>query len=346
MAKPIFPNNSKIKNIKIKYRIFENDDVEIYETEGGGYLYLLLKQDNISSSKKKKYKVFEVKIKNKNHLAFVLEDNHQRKINAFIKSLTELSGFDAVAGMRDLKIQLTQDVINPILQKDKYKKFKLSIPNGILLYGPPGCGKTYIVKKLAEEINFNFIEVKHSDVASTYQHGTVEKIAKVFKEAKQKKPSLLFIDELDGLMPKRDSSMHTHKLEEINEFLTHLNNAGKEDILVVGATNQLELIDDAILRSGRFDKKFFVMPPDFEARKNLFLMYLEGRPIQDIDYNLLAKKTDNYSCSDIEMICNEAARLAVFNDINFITTEIILDVIENTQSSINSSSQNKIGFGV
>lgn len=241
--KPIIPNKYIINNnIIIEYRIFENEDVEIYKTQGGEYFYLLLTIAQLSNKIKNKYKVFEITIKGRKYLCFVLQENFQEKINSFIKGLTEAYGFDAVAGMIELKSQLTQNVVIPILQKEKYLKFKLSIPNGILLYGPPGCGKTYIVKRLAEEINFNFIELKHSDVASTYIHGTVEKIANVFKEAKQKKPALLFIDELDGLMPKRNVSMHDHKLEEINEFLTHLNNAGKENILVVGATNQLNLL--------------------------------------------------------------------------------------------------------
>lgn len=336
--KPIIPNKYIINNnIIIEYRIFENEDVEIYKTQGGEYFYLLLTIAQLSNKIKNKYKVFEITIKGRKYLCFVLQENFQEKINSFIKGLTEAYGFDAVAGMIELKSQLMQNVVIPILQKEKYLKFKLSIPNGILLYGPPGCGKTYIVKRLAEEINFNFIELKHSDVASTYIHGTVEKIANVFKEAKQKKPALLFIDELDGLMPKRNVSMHDHKLEEINEFLTHLNNAGKENILVVGATNQIELIDNAILRSGRFDKKFYVMPPDFEARKSLFSMYLEDRPISNINFELLSNKTNNYSCSDIEMICNEAARLAVFNEMDFITNEVLIDVIDNTKSSILTS---------
>ena len=336
--KPIIPNKYIINNnIIIEYRIFENEDVEIYKTQGGEYFYLLLTIAQLSNKIKNKYKVFEITIKGRKYLCFVLQENFQEKINSFIKGLTEAYGFDAVAGMIELKSQLTQNVVIPILQKEKYLKFKLSIPNGILLYGPPGCGKTYIVKRLAEEINFNFIELKHSDVASTYIHGTVEKIANVFKEAKQKKPALLFIDELDALMPKRNVSMHDHKLEEINEFLTHLNNAGKENILVVGATNQIELIDNAILRSGRFDKKFYVMPPDFEARKSLFSMYLEDRPISNINFELLSNKTNNYSCSDIEMICNEAARLAVFNEMDFITNEVLIDVIDNTKSSILTS---------
>ena len=300
-------------------------------------ILLKKKMENLLIMTKNKYKVFEITIKGRKYLWFVLQESFQEKINSFIKGLTEAYGFDAVAGMIELKSQLTQNVVIPILQKEKYLKFKLSIPNGILLYGPPGCGKTYIVKRLAEEINFNFIELKHSDVASTYIHGTVEKIANVFKEAKQKKPALLFIDELDGLMPKRNVSMHDHKLEEINEFLTHLNNAGKENILVVGATNQIELIDNAILRSGRFDKKFYVMPPDFEARKSLFSMYLEDRPISNINFELLSNKTNNYSCSDIEMICNEAARLAVSNEMDFITNEVLIDVIDNTKSSILTS---------
>jgi len=257
-------------------------------------------------------------------------------LNELNKDITTLTGFDAVAGMKELKAQLIQDVIYPITQKDKFEKFKLTIPNGILLYGPPGCGKTFIVRKLAEELNFKYLEVKHSDVTTPYIHGGVGKIANVFNEAKLKAPAIVFIDELEGMVPERSNldGTQSYKLEEVNEFLTHLNDAGKNNILVIGATNQPELIDKAILRSGRFDKKIYVMPPDFDARKHLFKIYLEERPLNNIDYDTLAGQTINYSCSDIEFICNEAARRAVAQNLNFIEQDLLLEIIENTISSI------------
>ena len=107
--------------------------------------------------------------------------------------------------MGKLKSDLLEDVIKPLQYPEKYEKFKLSIPNGILLFGPPGCGKTFIVRKLAEELGYNFVEVKHSDIASSYIHGTVGKVGRLFDMAKAKAPSIIFIDEIEGLIPKRES---------------------------------------------------------------------------------------------------------------------------------------------
>ena len=336
--KPIIPNNYKIDtDTIIKNRITVEKNIEIYLTENNKYYYLFLNTNiKIPLSKIEKYCIKDFKFGNTIYKTFISEKNYQNKIREIIEDLTLLSGFDAVAGMKELKKQLMKDVIYPLTQKDKFEKFKLSIPNGILLYGPPGCGKTFIVRKLAEELKFSYFEVKHSDVTTPYIHGGVGKIAAVFKEAHRKSPAIVFIDEIDGLVPERSGldGTQSYKLEEVNEFLTHLNDAGKNGILVIGATNQPDLIDKAILRSGRLDKKIYVMPPDFDARKHLFEMYLNDRPINDIDYDTLSGQTINYSCSDIEFICNESARVAVLNGQEFITQQTILNVIENTPSSI------------
>ena len=335
--KPIIPNGFEISDKEvIKLRLSNKKGIEVYTLEDNTYLYLLFGIESIPESKNQKFNIQTLNIGKKEYQYFISKHNYVTTLNELNKELTTLTGFDAVAGMKELKIQLFQDVIYPITQKDKFEKFKLTIPNGILLYGPPGCGKTFIVRKLAEELNFTYYEVKHSDVTTPYIHGGVGKIANVFNEAKLKAPAIIFIDELEGMVPERSNldGTQSYKLEEVNEFLTHLNDAGKNNILVIGATNQPELIDKAILRSGRLDKKIYVMPPDFDARKHLFKMYLEERPLNNIDYDTLAGQTINYSCSDIEFICNEAARQTVAQDLNHIEQELLLEIIENTVSSI------------
>ena len=171
--------------------------------------------------------------------------------------------------MHDLKQLFVKDVIRPLANPEKYEHFKLAMPNGILLYGPPGCGKTFIVRKLAEEMSYSFFEIKHSDIASPYIHGSTGKISKLFDRARLNAPAIVFVDEIEGIMPKREnlSENMQFKQEEINEFLMQLNDAGKNKILVIAASNRPHLIDTALLRSGRMDKRIFVSPPDFDARR-------------------------------------------------------------------------------
>lgn len=335
-TKPLLHNGYKIdKNISVKNRVEKVFFTEVYELSNNKFLYLFT---NLKTSdvKGRKDKLLKVEYGGNDYLGLITDTHSHDNVTEIIDGLTQLKGFDAVAGMSDLKKILLEDVIKPLLHPEKYEKFKLSIPNGVLLYGPPGCGKTYIIRKLAEELGYNFTEVKHSDIASSYIHGTTGKVGKLFDMAKMKAPSIVFIDEIEGLIPRRESlgSESQHKQEEINEFLMQLNDAGKNKILVVAATNRPQLIDTALLRAGRMDKRIMVPPPDKEAREELFKLFLSDRPTKDIDYEELANLTEYYVSSDIELIATESARNALVSGKEYIDQSDIEETIKRTAPSI------------
>ena len=251
-----------------------------------------------------------------------------------VKEIEEGRGFSGVAGMEELKELLYSEIILPLQQKDLYDKYRITLPNGILLYGPPGCGKTFISNKLAEEINYTFIEIKPSDLASIYVHGSQEKIGKLFRRAREKSPSIIFIDEIDAVIPKRSDKLNHHYSSEVNEFLSQLGECSRDNIVVIGTSNRPDHIDPAALRTGRFDRLIYVPPPDLNARIALFDMFLSDRPVSsDIDISPLASKTENYVASDIEAIVNNAARAALKKKSD-ITLKMLIDIINSMQPSV------------
>lgn len=246
-------------------------------------------------------------------------------------------GFNAIAGMDDLKNVLFNDVIRALNEPEKYAEFGLTIPNGMLLYGPPGCGKTFFAQRFAEEVGYNFILVNPSDVQSKYINATQENLSNLFKQASENAPTIIFFDELDALVPTRETELHQMHAAAVNEFLAQMNSASERGIFVIAATNRPEKIDPALLRTGRIDKKFFIPPPDDKAREALFKIYMKNRPTDlDINYETLSGKTKNYVSSDIKFIVDEASRIALRSDTR-INMDTILRVIANTKPSIKKS---------
>lgn len=244
-------------------------------------------------------------------------------------------GFDAIAGMKDLKEQLQLDVIDALHKPEEYAKYGLTIPNGMLLYGPPGCGKTFFAKHFAEEVGFNFMLATPSNLKSRYVNASQENIAKMFEEAEKNAPTIIFIDEINELLPNRDSEAHEMSKSAVNEMLAQMDRTGEKGIFLIGATNYPDMIDPAMLRSGRLDKKFYIPPPDFEARLSLFEMYLKNRPLDfGIDYNRLSLLTENYVSADIQVLVNDASRLCIKNKIKRISMKILEEVIKNTKPSV------------
>jgi len=184
------------------------------------------------------------------------------------------------------------------------KIYKTSMPNGMLLYGPPGCGKTFFANKFAEEVGFNYMFKTASDLKSMWVNETQKKIAEMFEEAEKNAPTIIFIDEFNELVPSRTANnVHEMSKSAVNEMLAQMDRTGEKGIFIIGATNYPGLIDDAILRAGRIDKIIYVSPPDYEARKSMFEMFLDGIPKDfGIDYEKLALLTDNYVSSEIKLI--------------------------------------------
>lgn len=266
----------------------------------------------------------------------VLINNEQKKDNPKKAIKKKGTGFSSVAGMQELKDILYNDVIRALNEKERFEKYGIPLPNGMLLYGPPGCGKTFIAERFAEEVGFNFLKIITSDIASIYVHGTQEKIANYFKEAEKNAPTVMFFDEIEAMVPKRGGDVQHSISSEVNEFLVQLNNCGERGIFVIAATNRPEIIDTALLRAGRIDYKIYVSPPDYEARKGLFKIYLKGKYVEiDIDYEELAIQTENYVSVDIKTIVDFAARTAEKRDTR-ISQKIILETIKQRLPSLSA----------
>ena len=244
-------------------------------------------------------------------------------------------GFEAIAGMQALKELVQLDIIDALNDKERYAEYGLTIPNGMLLYGPPGCGKTFFAERMAEEIEANFFQVKPSDIQSKWVNASQENIKKLFEEARKNAPSIIFIDELDALVPSRDTAnISQMNANAVNEFLAQMNNCSEDGIFIIGATNRPTAIDPAILRSGRLDKHIYLPPPDFEAREKMFELYLKKRPIElGLDYAAFASSTENFVSSDIKFICDEASRKALKLGVR-ISEIIVMEVIRSMKPSL------------
>lgn len=246
------------------------------------------------------------------------------------------NGFADVAGMNEIKSIMQKKIINILKDPQKAERFKIQIPNGMLLYGPPGCGKSFIAEKFAEEAGYNYVFIKSSDLASIYVHGSQEKIGALFDEARKNAPTILNFDEFEALVPNRSKINNSSESGEVNEFLSQMNNCGKDRIFIIASSNRPDLIDPAILRKGRMDKVIYIPVPDKDARQGIFEIHMKDRPASDdIDYMHLAEMTENFVASDIAYIVNDAATRAFEDDVE-ISQSLLEEVIKENSSSISS----------
>jgi ATPases of the AAA+ class len=229
--------------------------------------------------------------------------------NRFLQKPT--INFADVGGMEAVKKEIELKIIKPLMHPNLYKAYGKKIGGGILLYGPPGCGKTYLAKATAGQVNARFISIGLNDILDMWIGNSEKNLHEIFELARHNAPCVLFVDEIDALGASRSDMKHSAGRHLINQFLQELDgiNSSNEGVLILGATNTPWNLDPAFRRPGRFDRIIFVPPPDAVTREAILRLKLNNKPTSHIDYSQLAKKTDHYSGADIDAIIDIAIEL-------------------------------------
>lgn len=216
--------------------------------------------------------------------------------------------FSDVGGMEPIKKEIEMKIIKPLLHPELYKVYGKKVGGGILLYGPPGCGKTYLAKATAGQVHAKFISVSLNDILDMWVGNSEKNLHEIFELARKNTPCVLFIDEIDALGASRSDMKQSSGRHLINQFLQELDGIdnNNDGVLILGATNTPWNLDPAFRRPGRFDRIIFVPPPDVESREAILRLKLQSKPISDIDYKAVSKKTDKFSGADIDALIDLA----------------------------------------
>lgn len=216
--------------------------------------------------------------------------------------------FDDVGGMKDVKKEIDMKIIKPLEHAELYAQYGKKVGGGLLLYGPPGCGKTFIARATAGQIKANFINVSLNDILDMFIGNSEKNLHDIFDMARSNTPCVMFIDEIDALGAKRSDLRQSSGRNVINQFLAELDgiDSANEGILIIGATNAPWHLDPAFRRPGRFDRIIFVPPPDEESKVDILKLKLKDKPIEQIDYKAVIKHTKDYSGADIDAIVDIA----------------------------------------
>ncbi len=245
----------------------------------------------------------------------------------------EKTTFKDVAGLEGAKEEV-QEVVDFLKNTEKYTKLGGKIPKGVLLVGPPGTGKTLLAKAVAGEAKVPFFSLSGSDFVEMFVGVGASRVRDLFKKAKEKSPSIIFIDEIDAIGRARGKNSVTGGNDErentLNQLLTEMDGFGsKDNVIVIGATNRADVLDKALLRAGRFDRQIFVDLPDLNERKEIFLVHLKPLKLsKNVDVDFLAKQTPGFSGADIANVCNEAALIAARKEKKEVDKQDFLDAVD------------------
>jgi transitional endoplasmic reticulum ATPase len=248
--------------------------------------------------------------------------------------------WDDAGGLEDVKLHLKESVEWPIKNPEMFTRLGIKPPKGILLYGPPGCGKTLLAKAVATESEANFISIKGPEVFSKWVGESEKAIREVFRKARMAAPAVVFLDEIDSITPRRGLGMSDSGVSErvISQLLTEMDGiVTLEDIVVIAATNRPDMVDSAVIRPGRFDRLIYVGEPDEKSRLQIFKIYTKEMPLaKDVDLAQLATLTKYYSGADIESLCREAAMHTLRRDVTSgeVTMKDFQDAIKEVGPSV------------
>ncbi|WP_266080683.1 ATP-binding protein [Haladaptatus caseinilyticus] len=235
--------------------------------------------------------------------------------------------FRDVGGMDTLKRNIMRSVLRPLSHTDAaYERFNVSPPNGILLHGPPGTGKTHFARAIAGELGHPYLELSAGDIKSRWVNESTEQVNQLFNEAEQFDRCVIFVDEIDALLAGRGNDLHREHAQVVNEFLAHLDDEDPS-FLLIAATNRADLLDEAATRRGRFDQQYEVGLPDKKARELIFRVRLRELPsdLDDDEYETLAEQTADRSAADIVGMVDDAAMRAAERDAEAITKDDLLE---------------------
>jgi transitional endoplasmic reticulum ATPase len=221
-----------------------------------------------------------------------------------------------IGGLEDVKQQLREMVEMPIDNLESFKRMGIRPAKGVLLYGPPGTGKTLLAKAVATESRANFISIKGPEIMSKWLGESEKAVRQAFKKAKQVAPSVVFLDEIDAIAPRRGSGSDSNVTERVvNQLLTSIDGMeALEGVTVIAATNRPDIVDPALLRSGRFDRLILIPQPDHDARLSILKVHAQKMPLHQVDLENLAARTEGYVGADLENLCREAAMVALRED--------------------------------
>jgi len=248
--------------------------------------------------------------------------------------------WDDAGGLEEVKQHLIEAVEWPLKNPEMFKRLGIKPPKGILLYGPPGCGKTLLARAVATESEANFISIKGPEVFSKWVGESEKAIREVFRKARMAAPAVIFLDEMDSLTPRRGAGFSDSGVSErvISQLLTEMDGlVTLQDIVVIAATNRPDVVDPAVLRPGRFDRLIYVSEPDEKSRLQIFKIYTKDMPTaKDVDLSQLATLTRYYSGADIESLCREAAMHALRRDVKAgeVTMKDFQDAIKEVGPSV------------